>query len=1041
MKLPDLPDWQREVLAILEAFSQPVSVEMVRSLMSISHDEMAGIIRELAQIGWLSQTTDNMLDLASDLPPAIANEIRGINTPDRLSELADQIRDFGLYDQRNPDLLMDLLTRSGRIREMALFAYECAIKEIEDGNFKSAMEHQKKVLSHLRSLLGDPECDRVFILASLSLSDLVDRFQGWHEETLKILNQARAVCRRLGDKRHLALINLHMGRVYQLLHRPNDAFDVFTSGLNMVKALGDDDIITQASQFFGMYYFIQGMSKESAEHFEKAMTSDISREGQVLSMHIPTYLGSCTAFMGEFYRAIGVVDSNRRRAWLKSEYKVARWLRAHLGNILLMAGKKQEALIHLQKAEKEAVAHGDVWALVWARRALAYHHFLEGRTQESYDICRKCLAEAASSGLKRPFYALPWILELLFEYHKRGYEPIPEYDFEKEMETAIEGINIQLRGVAFRIHAKMAEIKGENPAAIQSFLKKSEADLKQVGNPIQLALTRAELALMKLHQGNQKQSLNLALLAWEGLSVYGATSFPKELMPLIQSQDDLPSNRSQNDDIMNRYMEMMEAFIPCADLGELLSRLVAATSRFFEAERGAIFWIDGNSKKQPLVFRTAYNLTKEEVDGEAFRSNMIHVFKAYKNKKSLIARLPQVDHEKTGPDMVTIFCMPFDIRGKVRGVLYYDNRYSKGAFESLEKTLLNRISRNVGSYILRIRDYCQEVEAKSLLALRQSTTNESPVKREIKAQSNIMRELFTRADKAAKSDAPVLILGETGVGKELLARRVHEMSLRRMMPFIAVNISSFPETLVESELFGHEKGAFTGADCQKPGRMELANKGTLFIDELGDIPKSVQVKILRAVEEKSFFRVGGTRNFQSDFRLIAATNLDLVKEVEMGNFREDLYYRLSVVPLIVPPLRERGSDVIYLVQYFLGQFARKFKRPVPELTSEDKARLKAHHWPGNVRELKNVVERAMILSNEGTLDFAIPEAPKISTEASGSFGNPFSDNPTMNELQGRYINYILNATAGKISGPGSAADILGMKRTTLYARMKKLGLA
>jgi DNA-binding NtrC family response regulator len=161
----------------------------------------------------------------------------------------------------------------------------------------------------------------------------------------------------------------------------------------------------------------------------------------------------------------------------------------------------------------------------------------------------------------------------------------------------------------------------------------------------------------------------------------------------------------------------------------------------------------------------------------------------------------------------------------------------------------------------------------------------------------------------------------------------------------------------------------------------------------------------------------------------------------MGNFREDLYYRLSVVPLIVPPLRERGSDVIYLVQYFLGQFARKFKRPVPELTSEDKARLKAHHWPGNVRELKNVVERAMILSNEGTLDFAIPEAPKISTEASGSFGNPFSDNPTMNELQGRYINYILNATAGKISGPGSAADILGMKRTTLYARMKKLGLA
>lgn len=1041
MKLSDLSDSQMEILAILEAFSKPVAVEMVRALIFFSRDELIDSIRVLAHIGFLNHANDNVLSLTSTIPTAVVHRLRDINTRDRLNEMVDRIKDLGLCDQTEPKFLIDLLERSGQIKEAALFAYACAIKRIDAEDFEAAMEYHMKAVSHLKGLLGDRECDKVFIVASLSLSDILQRVRHGHEEILKTLHLARGVSRRLGDKRHLALINLHMGRVYQLLHKLEDAFEVFTSGLNMVKALGDDDIKAQASEFLGIYYFILGMPKKAAKHFEQPTAPNTYRKGQLSNILIPIYLGSCTAFMGQFYRAIGVVDSSRRRAWLKSEYRVARWLRAHLGNILLMAGKRPEALTHLQIAEREAVAHNDIWALIWARRALAYNHFLEGRIRESYSVLRKCLAEAASSGLSRPFYALPWILELLFEYHQRGYEPIPEYDFEQEMEAAIKGINIHLRGVALRIQAKMAEIKGENPAKIKSFLKKSEAILRRVGDPIQLALTRADLALLKLRKDKQKEALDLALLAWEGLSVYGVTSFPNELMLLIQSQDDLPSSRSQSDDIMKRYMEMMDEFTPSADLDELLCRLIVATSRFFEAERGAIFWVNDNKKKQRLVFRTAYNLTREEVEGERFRSNLSYVFKAYKNRQTVIVRLQRAGHGVTGTNTVTIFCMPFAIRGQVRGVLYYDNRYSEGAFESLNKSLLNRMARNVGSYIQRIRDYCREMEEKSLLALRQTTTNEEPGEMKIKAQSNIMRELFIRADKAARSEAPVLILGETGVGKELLARRIHEKSPRRMMPFITVNISSFPETLVESELFGHEKGAFTGADCQKPGRMELANRGTLFIDETGDIPKSVQVKILRAVEDKSFFRVGGTRNFRSDFRLIAATNLDLVKEVEAGNFREDLYYRLSVVPLIVPPLRERGNDVIYLAQHFLTQYAKQFSRPEPELTAEDKARLKAYHWPGNVRELKNVIERAMILSNEKELSLTIPRAPKTSPDVSDPFADPFSDNPTMDELQRRYITYMLNKTCRKLGGPGSAAEILGMKRTTLYARMKKLGLA
>jgi transcriptional regulator with PAS, ATPase and Fis domain len=259
-----------------------------------------------------------------------------------------------------------------------------------------------------------------------------------------------------------------------------------------------------------------------------------------------------------------------------------------------------------------------------------------------------------------------------------------------------------------------------------------------------------------------------------------------------------------------------------------------------------------------------------------------------------------------------------------------------------------------------------------------------------------------------------------------------------MMPFIVVNLTSIPEALVESELFGHEKGSFTGADYQKLGRIELANKGSLFIDEVGDIPKSVQVKLLRALEEKSFFRVGGTTNVLSDFRLIAATNRDLIKEVEAGNFRDDLYYRLNVLPLIIPPLRERGKDVIFIAQYFLAKYGKQSNRSIPKLTSQDKAKLESYHWPGNVRELKNIIERSMILSTEENFELIIPKGPK--SKIDNEFDNHFSNMPTLDEMQRRYIKYVQKRTGGKLSGPGGAAEILGINRSTLQSRMKKLGI-
>jgi transcriptional regulator with GAF, ATPase, and Fis domain len=297
-----------------------------------------------------------------------------------------------------------------------------------------------------------------------------------------------------------------------------------------------------------------------------------------------------------------------------------------------------------------------------------------------------------------------------------------------------------------------------------------------------------------------------------------------------------------------------------------------------------------------------------------------------------------------------------------------------------------------------------------------------------------MEALLGQVDQVAPTESTILVLGETGTGKELLAKRIHASSLRAAGPFMVVDAATIPENLLESELFGHERGAFTGADRQKIGRIELAHQGTLFLDEVGELPLSAQVKLLRALQEKTFSRLGGTRTIQSDFRLVAATNRDLGAEVAAGRFRQDLYYRLNVIPILLPPLRDRPEDIPLLAGHFLNRYAVRYKRSGLRLSPEQEKMLGRYPWPGNIRELKNILERAVLLSVADQLELALP------ADLTSGRENPFADNPSLDEIQRRYIDHILLKTSGRIAGPGGAAEILGMKRTSLYSRMRILGL-
>ncbi len=339
-----------------------------------------------------------------------------------------------------------------------------------------------------------------------------------------------------------------------------------------------------------------------------------------------------------------------------------------------------------------------------------------------------------------------------------------------------------------------------------------------------------------------------------------------------------------------------------------------------------------------------------------------------------------------------------------------------------------------------IRDLTEKKEAEE--ALRRSEQEKRYLEEElvtthqfdeIVGESSSLKRVLKQVEDVASTDATVLILGETGTGKELVARAIHYLSPRRDHAFVRLNCSAIPSGLLESELFGHEKGAFTGAIAQKIGRLELAHQGTFFLDEVGDLPLELQPKILRALQEKEFERVGGTRTIPVNVRLVAATNRDLAKMVSVGQFRSDLYYRLRVFPLTIPPLRERRDDIPLLVRYFLASHSKRMGRRIETIPPDTLQAFVRWPWPGNVRELENFIERSVILSPGPVL-----RAPLAELEAVGESAGPIDGN--LEAAEREHILRVLRECKGRIGGTDGAAGRLGLKRTTLNSKMKKLGI-
>ncbi len=357
---------------------------------------------------------------------------------------------------------------------------------------------------------------------------------------------------------------------------------------------------------------------------------------------------------------------------------------------------------------------------------------------------------------------------------------------------------------------------------------------------------------------------------------------------------------------------------------------------------------------------------------------------------------------------------------------------------------------HIGAAIANARAFKEIQRLKAQLEMQNAYLEEEVVEArafgELVGQSAPLRHIVSQIDLVAPTDASVLILGETGTGKELVAREIHHRSQRHDKPLIRVNCASIPNELYESEFFGHARGAFTGAVKDRAGRFETAEGGTIFLDEIGEVPLELQSKLLRVLQEKRYERVGEDRTRLADVRIVGATNRDLKKEVAAGRFREDLYYRLNVFPIQVPALRERADDIVLLARHFIELSVKELRCPKPRLTRAGVAKLQTYDWPGNIRELRNVIERAVIISRGGALDFdlpvteSLPPPPRFGPREADSAELEFLTEPELQRRERENLLVVLQKTDWKIKGADGAAELLGVKPTTLLSRIKKMGL-
>ena len=833
------------------------------------------------------------------------------------------------------------------------------------------------------------------------------------------------------DPELIALSELLVGTVNVSntpLHNNAVFHAVMARGAFYVENSNSTTLLMKAVPYLGLYHLIEGNFRQAATFLLIAVQQEEKNGHRMLEMFYGRQWSHAVSCRGDFEYAGSILQAKLRRRTLRSDSQLVRSLRGQLAALYLRTGQLDRAIEQLDSAKDGSSPQSDIVSWVANSRHLAHYHILCGNLPAAYAVLQGALSEAERQGYVRPVYLGNALLECLMAFETAGFPPVPCYDLSDELQRCIKGPNRLLQGVAKRLEGqRMLLAGGDADRAAQYFADSAEV-LSQIGAALELAKTRLAQGALSYARGDREHALSFALKAWPLYPQLRNFYWPAELLELIPA--DLREERSASPSpeyLLEEYKKSLASLSGVKDVTGFFRMLLAESARLWEAGESWLFrraWPDADLE---LV---AVHRQDQRTDAEdrARIAELRDLANFVMEGVPLIMEGWQLS-SFSGASGDILFGVPVDCRPTgMYALVHYGSMSSRR--ELIEEKFLEKLGRMLAWEVMHA-ERGEDVREKEGAC------------RDLICASPRMEELLSSVDLAAPTEASVLLVGESGVGKELVARRIHEKSGRRGK-LVTVNAASLGDDILESELFGHEKGAFTGAYASKTGLMEQAHDGTLFLDEITEASPRVQAKLLRAVQEHHFYRVGGVTPVHADFRLITASNRDVVRAVAEGRFRRDLFFRIGVICLRIPPLRERPEDILTLARYYLHFFARLHGRVcVPDFSRDVQEKLRRYDWPGNVRELRNVVEQSVVLSGGKTVSFpavGLGGTERSSDALSGLIPDDDSGWPDLDEMEKIYLSRALEHCSWRIDGRGGVLELLGLKRSTLYDKLRRHGI-
>ena len=895
-------------------------------------------------------------------------------------------------------------------------------------NTEQAFQCYAKVLADLSGLSGTA-VDELFTETAIKYSKLST---ARHDtaSVLDILNEAHDRALRLENKPFQALLEMHIAKNEWLRARYTRALKHFDQGWSMAKAIGDARLLRSATTFSTFFLYWQGRFKEAVQSYEKSV-ADVEKHPQDrFPLLAAITVGYCYAQIGQVTQGLGMLDSIRTHCLDRGDPYLAAYATGNMGDIMLNIGRVDDAVEYLQQTASEAARVHNDWVWINGRIMLAYACYLKGEKKRCIKYLREFLRQ--SRQVQATVHPYPYLMALTWGMEQGNLPRVQGLSLASEVHRKIRGKNLYMKGMGYRYLAHLQRHDGQPPHKVKHSLDQSVKWTAESGHAIGTAKSQLELARVFLSMGEEARAKELAQTGSKVLSAFDEALVPDDLRCLFEQ----PPKEQQ---LFKEILKLGQEVVSIRNNKDLVQHSITTVNRLTGAERGAIFLLDEYALPSKLQLRGSKNLTSAQIDHPEFASSMKLIEE--------VARTGQGRIMETTPDSGMDFfsnehirsriCVPMIFQDKLVGVLYHDNRLLSSAFQESDLELLAYFAALAAFALDNARAYQEIQRLNRKLSQEKQYYEEEHIQRlhfdDIIGRSRAIEQVLAQAEQVSRTETTVLITGETGVGKELVARAIHRLSPRKDKPFIRVQCSALPENLIPSELFGHEKGAFTGATARRIGRFELADTGSLFLDEMGDLSGDIQTRLLRVLQTREFERVGGTETLSSDFRLIAATNRNLENEVRIKRFRADLYYRLNVFPIVVPPLRERKEDIPMLAHHFLKLYSFKMGKAFKGIPEADMDRLSRYDWPGNIRELENVIERGCILSTGR--DFQVPA---LNTDPDSK--NITGRGVTLKAVEADHIRWALEKTGWKVRGIGGAAELLDLHPSTLAFRMKKLSI-